>query len=185
MIIIIFQHRSFLFSLSRVLSGCSALATWFSVVSKCLRPLGRCSPNHLDSLLSSTTKRTSSWGPFSVLSSVYIRYICCFLFLNVFLSCGQVGKNICMPIFLAVIPVNTHLIPSLWFLLLISFSRSVTLPTLFHLYYHVSIVQFSYVFFFFFLTQGVSCLLRWVRNIDDELHALIAGKDGLCKLSYK
>lgn len=25
-------------------------------------------------------------------------------------------------------------------------------------------------------TQGMSCLLRWLRNIDDELHALIAGK---------
>lgn len=24
--------------------------------------------------------------------------------------------------------------------------------------------------------QGTSCFLRWVRNLDDELHALIAGK---------
>lgn len=34
-------------------------------------------------------------------------------------------------------------------------------------------------------TQGTSCLLRWLRNIDDELHALIAGKSILCKLSNK
>lgn len=32
-------------------------------------------------------------------------------------------------------------------------------------------------------TQGTSCLLRWVRNIDDELHALIAGKSEMCELS--
>lgn len=30
-------------------------------------------------------------------------------------------------------------------------------------------------FVFFFFTKGTSCFLRWVRNIDDELHALIAG----------
>lgn len=31
-------------------------------------------------------------------------------------------------------------------------------------------------------TQGTSCLLRWLRNIDDELHALIAGKKVLHKV---
>lgn len=37
----------------------------------------------------------------------------------------------------------------------------------------------------FSFTQGTSCLLRWMRNIDDELHALIAGETGWCNLSHK
>ncbi|POI29944.1 hypothetical protein CIB84_006306, partial [Bambusicola thoracicus] len=30
--------------------------------------------------------------------------------------------------------------------------------------------------------KGTSCFLRWVRNLDDELHALVAGESivGLC-----
>lgn len=52
--------------------------------------------------------------------------------------------------------------------------------------YLVLSCEYCLVFFMcFYFTQGVSCLLRWVRNIDDELHALIAGKAGLCKLSNK
>uniref|UniRef100_A0A8C2XPN0 Transmembrane protein 135 n=1 Tax=Cyclopterus lumpus TaxID=8103 RepID=A0A8C2XPN0_CYCLU len=31
--------------------------------------------------------------------------------------------------------------------------------------------------------KGTSCLLRWLRNIDDELHALIAGETVSCKVS--
>lgn len=46
---------------------------------------------------------------------------------------------------------------------------------------HVSITLLIYLYLS--LTQGTSCLLRWVRNIDDELHALIAGKAGMCKMS--
>lgn len=34
---------------------------------------------------------------------------------------------------------------------------------------------FVFFFFFFFFLKGTSCFLRWVRNLDDELHALIAG----------
>lgn len=30
-------------------------------------------------------------------------------------------------------------------------------------------------FYFFPFLKGTSCFLRWVRNLDDELHALIAG----------
>ncbi len=28
-----------------------------------------------------------------------------------------------------------------------------------------------------FLWKGTSCLLRWIRNLDDELHALVAGEE--------
>ncbi|KAJ6634363.1 hypothetical protein lerEdw1_014060 [Lerista edwardsae] len=35
-------------------------------------------------------------------------------------------------------------------------------------------------------TQGTSCFLRWLRNLDDELHALIAGSlAGVSMMFYK
>lgn len=41
------------------------------------------------------------------------------------------------------------------------------------------------VFMWFSLGQVTSCLLRWMRNIDDELHALIAGEARLFQLSNR
>lgn len=38
------------------------------------------------------------------------------------------------------------------------------------------------VFMRFSWAQVTSCLLRWMRNIDDELHALIAGEARLFRL---
>lgn len=38
-----------------------------------------------------------------------------------------------------------------------------------------SLTSLSFLSFFFFFLKGTSCFLRWVRNLDDELHALIAG----------
>lgn len=39
-----------------------------------------------------------------------------------------------------------------------------------------SLASLSFLsFFFLFFLKGTSCFLRWVRNLDDELHALIAG----------
>lgn len=46
--------------------------------------------------------------------------------------------------------------------------------------FYKSCYVLSYVFCF---PQGMSCLLRWLRNIDDELHALVAGRKALRSLS--
>lgn len=69
------QRAWFVCPSCRVSSGCSASATWSSVVSKCLQPSGRCSPSRHASPRSSTTRRTSSSAPFWAPSWAFTRYI--------------------------------------------------------------------------------------------------------------
>lgn len=133
----------FFFSPLRVLSGCLVLVILSSVVSKCPQHSDRCSQNHLDSLLSSTIKRTSSWGPSWAPLSVFIRFVDSELLVPIFQDDGHVSVHYNL----------RYLSRALSYHILKQPERSVLL-----------------------LLQGTSCLLRWVRNIDDELHALIAGK---------
>uniref|UniRef100_A0A3B4YCL8 Transmembrane protein 135 n=1 Tax=Seriola lalandi dorsalis TaxID=1841481 RepID=A0A3B4YCL8_SERLL len=61
------------------------------------------------------------------------------------------------------------------------FSKPSRLPSLF--YNKENFQLGAFLGSFVSIYKGTSCLLRWVRNIDDELHALIAGKTGMCKVS--
>uniref|UniRef100_A0A4W6DBP2 Transmembrane protein 135 n=1 Tax=Lates calcarifer TaxID=8187 RepID=A0A4W6DBP2_LATCA len=64
------------------------------------------------------------------------------------------------------------------------FSRPSRLPSLF--YNKENFQLGAFLGSFVSIYKGTSCLLRWVRNIDDELHALIAGfLAGISMFFYK
>ncbi|KAG8008611.1 hypothetical protein GBF38_019849 [Nibea albiflora] len=64
------------------------------------------------------------------------------------------------------------------------FSKPSRLPSLF--YNKENFQLGAFLGSFVSIYKGTSCLLRWVRNIDDELHALIAGfLAGLSMFFYK